>query len=358
MGLKCQIVEIHAEANRISVFLIKMGCIVFVVLMILSNNAFAQPPTLHDQTLDEIVKQSPGLDEKSGISVGDGPTAITVSSGYRDREGTKYLDRAYIVNTDSDSISIISAHNNTKIGPDIPVGDEPTAITVSSEYDGDTLTDTVFVANTGSDSISIISNITENSTPKVQNISVGDEPYDIAVSEGTGNVYVSNSLSNSISIISNITENSTQVKAIEVKFDPEDILIYNDYTSSGTFVDRLYLVNTYTGGLSTLSVAGNNLSKVENISFDREEGVHRIAVSERTGAYVATDSGVISKVSVAGNGLSKVENIANVGKNPSAIAVSPNSYNDEGIVTSDNVYVISGGSDKVSIFLTSRRIHR
>jgi YVTN family beta-propeller protein len=59
----------------------------------------------------------------------------------------------YVVNEGSDSVSVISGENYTKIGEDIPVGVNPTAIAVNDA------TDAMYVINEGSNSISVIDGI-------------------------------------------------------------------------------------------------------------------------------------------------------------------------------------------------------
>jgi YVTN family beta-propeller protein len=117
------------------------------VVILLSNNAFAE--NLHDRTLYEQVKQTyvketSEFKKTSYVDVGERPLTIAVNN---------IAQTVYVANQDSDSVSVISAENNTKI-KDIPVGDYPIAIAI----DGDT--DTVYVANSGSNSVSVIDGVT------------------------------------------------------------------------------------------------------------------------------------------------------------------------------------------------------
>jgi YVTN family beta-propeller protein len=59
----------------------------------------------------------------------------------------------YVANSDSDTVSVISGENYTKIVEDIPVGDSPAAL------DFDFRSGTVYVANRDSNSISVIDSI-------------------------------------------------------------------------------------------------------------------------------------------------------------------------------------------------------
>jgi hypothetical protein len=74
--LKCQIVQTDDKIHRTMVFLTIVEIMILTLLFMLSNNAFAQAQTLHNQTLYEVVKQTSGLDENVQIDVGDEPVTI------------------------------------------------------------------------------------------------------------------------------------------------------------------------------------------------------------------------------------------------------------------------------------------
>jgi YVTN family beta-propeller protein len=147
-------VQIGDKIHLTLVFLMILEIMVSATVVISSNNAFAS--TLHDKRLSEVVKQTSGLDENAQINVGDLPVSIGLS------DHTSALpfispveifdslpDTVYVVNRDSNTVSVISGENNTKIN-DIPVGDSPVDIAFDHE------SETVYVANAGSDGISII----------------------------------------------------------------------------------------------------------------------------------------------------------------------------------------------------------
>jgi YVTN family beta-propeller protein len=95
------------------VFLVMFGIAMSgLIVVILSHNAFAQPERLYDQMLYEEVKQASSLGEPAHIDVGDAPVAIV---------DNVVTDTVYVVNSGSNTISVISALNNTKI-KDIPLG--------------------------------------------------------------------------------------------------------------------------------------------------------------------------------------------------------------------------------------------
>lgn len=128
--------QIDDKICRICVFLMILKIMILAPVVIVSNNAFAQP--LHSQTLYEVVKQTPEWSQTAQIDVSDSPSEISFDGG-----------KVYVANAVSDTLSVISTENNTKI-KDIPVGDRPGAI------DYNPFADTVYVANSGSDTVSVI----------------------------------------------------------------------------------------------------------------------------------------------------------------------------------------------------------
>lgn len=140
----------HKIHQVLSIFAILEVIIITLILDAQSNIVLAQ--SLHNSTLGEVVKQqTSGLNEVSHIDVGKSPSAIV---DMYDR--VKNTVKVYVANRDSDTVSVISGENNTKIGEDIPVGDHPTAIGASSQ------TDTLYIANRDSNSISVIDGISNS----------------------------------------------------------------------------------------------------------------------------------------------------------------------------------------------------
>jgi YVTN family beta-propeller protein len=68
-------------------------------------------------------------------------------------QSSEETSTVYVANEGSDTISVISGENHTKIVEDIPVGDFPVAIGVNQE------TSTVYVANQDSNGISVIDGV-------------------------------------------------------------------------------------------------------------------------------------------------------------------------------------------------------
>jgi YVTN family beta-propeller protein len=207
-------VKIEVQISKILAFLMIFMITVFEPIFMLSDNASASQNTplpsdlddqqlLHDRRLSEVVKQTSKLNQYSHIEVGNFPLAIAILEGL----GTIYV---YVANSGSNTVSVIDARNNTKIG-DVPVGEKPADIRVSNS------TGRLYVANSGSNTVSVID--ARNNT-KIGDVPVGEKPADIGVSESTGTVYVANYRSNGISVIDAV--DNKVVVGISFQEDPAD----------------------------------------------------------------------------------------------------------------------------------------
>lgn len=93
------------------------------VIIFTNNNVFAQ--NLHNRTLEEIAKQTSGFDKIAVIDVGNSPTDI---------DENDYIHTAYVANSGSNTVSVISIENNTKI-KDILVGQAPRDMVSEYNYE-------------------------------------------------------------------------------------------------------------------------------------------------------------------------------------------------------------------------------
>ena len=110
----------------------------------------------------------------------------------------------YVANYDSNSVSVINTTTHSKIGEDIPVGDNPRAMALAVNLNVDTYSDTLYVSNFGSNSVSVINTTTHSKIG--EDIPVGDEPVDITFDSYSGGAaYVANLGSNSVSVINTTT---------------------------------------------------------------------------------------------------------------------------------------------------------
>ena len=165
------------------------------------------------------------------IPVGKGPSDINIPLPIYDYKSNSFtnIDKAYVANIDSNTVSVISALNNTKI-KDIPVGKGPSDIASFS--------DKIYVANIDSNTVSVISTL--NNT-KIKDIPVGKGPSDIA--SFSDKIYVANIDSNTVSVISAL--NNTKIKDIPVGKGPS---FMSNYIEGAT----IYVANSYSDGLSII----------------------------------------------------------------------------------------------------------
>jgi YVTN family beta-propeller protein len=333
--------------------------ILTLVVPSLSNNVFAQP--LHNRTLYEVVKQTSGLNENSRVVVGDDPVAVGIHSSldtiYVVNSGsnsvsvisalndTKIKDiavgerpvavgidettnKVYVVNAFSNNVSVISAENNTKIGEDIPVGDGPVAVGVSPA------TNKLYVVNSGSNSVSVISALNDT---KIKDIAVGERPVAVGIHPyRTNPVYVVNEGNNSVSVISAL--NDTKIKDIAVGERPVAV----GFNPSFQSLDTIYVVNSgpaLINSSDTVSVisAENNTKIGEDIPV----GDGPAAVGVSGGKVFIVNRGAANSLSViSGENNTKIGEDIPVGDFPAAIGI------DE---TTNTVYVVNSGSNSVSV---------
>ena len=356
--------QINENIHHIEVFLAILGIMILSFIVILSNNAFGQG-TLHNHTIYEMVSQSSGLDENPQIDVGVLPSAIrseenlgkafvansdsnTVSVLSMDNN-TKIKDipvgnypiaieisqvtnttadnkgTAYVANSDSNTVSVLSMYNNTKI-KDIPVGNNPTAIGID-EFSG-----TVYVANSDSNTVSVIDG--KNDTKIGEDIPVGNYPIAIEIDQKTGTVYVANSDSNTVSVIDG--KNDTKIgEDIPVGNYPIAIEISQVTNTTADNKGTVYVANSDSNTVSVISMYNN--TKIKDIPVGNNPTA--IGIDEFSGTvYVAnSDSNTVSVISIYNN--TKIKDIP-VGNNPTAIGI------DE---FSGTVYVANSDSNTVSV---------
>jgi YVTN family beta-propeller protein len=299
-------------------------------VVIVSNNAFAQ--RLHDQTLYEVVKQRPGLGENAQIDVGKAPLDIAVNTA---------TNTIYVANARSNSISVISGENNTKIGEDILLGDEPTDIAVNKR------TNTVYVSHRFSDTVSVISG--ENNTKIGEDIPVGNYPTDIAVNELLSKVYVLTGEDNDkISVIrawnnTKIGEDiSLEHNAMTIGVDDSLILTRLGIESGKEiFVpdsrDKIYVANLGSNSISVIS--GENNTKIgEDIPVGDVPA--DIAVNKDTNTIYVANLGSNSISVISGENNTKIGEDILLGDVPADIAVNQDT---------NTIYVADGDSDTVSV---------
>ena len=223
------------------------------------------------------------------ISVGDNPSDIAID---------EYKNRVYVLNQGSDSISIIE--NDTKIGKDIPLENEPYAIGIVRN---NSFKNTLYVTHAFSNNVSIISG--ENYTKISNDISVGDFPAAIDVDEFANRdlIYVANSGSDDITIIDGT--NNTKINDFSVGDNPMDVKVVRP----DLFTSKILIANA---GSNNISVIDEN-GLVEYIPVGKSPVA--IGFNQRTNTiYVAN---------LFSNGISVIDGVNNALVARILVSVSP-----------------------------------
>lgn len=237
---------------------------------------------------------------------------------------------AYIPNSDNNNVSVIdTATNPPRVAATVLAGTNPRGV-ASVGKTSETLT---FITNFGSDNVSVIRTFSDALTTnvvfeKVRDISVGRNPYGIAVDPAGTFAYVTNSGGGSVSKID--LGNYSVTATIPVGSNPIGIVVSPDGS-------KVYAVNSSSGTVSVISAADNTniiTVAVGNNPFG--------AAVNPAGTFVyVTNSGgnSISVIKTADNSvITKLDfHLAT----PSGVAVNP---------TGTPVYITNFSSGTVSFF--------
>jgi YVTN family beta-propeller protein len=208
---------------------------------------------------------------------------------------------AYVVNSGSDSVSVIDTATNGVVGA-VAVGGEPADVAI--EPDGRT----AYVANEADGTVSAID--TKSNAAVGLPIAVGSKPRGIAVTPDGRFAYVSNLGDNTVSVIDTAT-NSTVGTAIPVGVEPEGVAISPD--------GQLAFVAQRGGEVSVINTGTKSV--VESASAPLSPA--RIAIGPRGGRAFVTDAG--SDAVLAFNPLNgnSIGGPIPVGTQPAGIAIEP-----------------------------------
>ncbi|GAB4093256.1 adventurous gliding motility protein AgmC [Flaviaesturariibacter terrae] len=228
--------------------------------------------------------------------------------------------RAYVPNNSSGTVSMIDLATGAVVGSPITVGANPFGVAVLPDRSK------VYVSNTGGNSVSVISTTTNTVT--------GTSPYNaphglVASPDGT-RVYVNGWTDNAVSWINAASNVSTFMTNVT---QPEGMAVSADgarlYVASSTSPGKLVVINTASNAV------------VSNISVGNfPQGVTLSADGSKV--YVVNNgSASVSVISSASN--SVVATIP-VGANPLGVAVSPDG---------SKLYVSNSGNNNVSVINTT-----
>jgi YVTN family beta-propeller protein len=263
------------------------------------------------------------------ISTGQQPMAVAVN---------QTTNRAYVVNHNSNSITVISGETRSAIAT-IRTGSGPEAIAVNP------LTNRVYVANSGESSVTVIDG---TSGTAVATVRTGSNCNGVAVNPTTNRIYVTNNFGHSVTVIDGATNTTATVRvgqgprAIAVNAVTNKIYTANYGSRDATEIDgatnkttsmptgrhpwaiavdsranKTYVVNEDSAGISILDGATGAITNVAvgDIPF-------AVAVNPTTNkAYVLTYLGKTMAVIDGASGT--VTKTLPLDSHPSAIAVNP-----------------------------------
>lgn len=214
--------------------------------------------------------------------------------------------KAYICNTNDQTVSVIDLNSNTNIAT-IPVGLSPNAVCIhpNGTY--------VYITNKSSNSVSVIN----TSTNTIENtISLSAMPTGINLSPDGKYLYISNSSSNSIDVIE--TSTNTFIYSIPMIIDAKAICV----SRNG---DELYVANKI-GGTGSVSIINNTTNAIDT-SFVLKGNINQIFANTKRDKIYALETGndTIYAINTRTRTVEMKLNFnKQIGEN--SIAVSPNGF--------------------------------
>ena len=245
------------------------------------------------------------------IPVGDGPSAIAITP-----DGT----RAYVVNSNSDSVSVIDLATNSTVGAPIPVGDGPSAIAITP--DGTR----AYLAIRNTNRVSMID--TRTNTVVGPPVGVGSLPQGIAITPNGTRVYVSNDLPDHTMSVIETSTNTTVGLPIPIGNRPGVSAI----TPDGA---RAYIPRFSGSSVAVLDLRANTVVG----SIPVGAGPAAVAITpDGSSAYVpSVFSETLSRISLPAGTVGTLP----LGPSPRGIAITPDGR---------RAYVaVAGGSNTVAV---------
>lgn len=176
------------------------------------------------------------------------PTGIERKAGEAGTPIPSPLNQIYILNSKSNTISVIDEKTNTFIG-NVLVGSGPFGVGVNPT------TNRIYVANFGSSNVSVIDG---NSNMVITTITVGSNPVGVGVNPTTNRIYVANWGSHSVSVIDGFTH--VVIATIPVGSSPEGVNV-NPVTN------QIYITNHGSQNVSVINGSTNmTIATVEILS--------------------------------------------------------------------------------------------
>jgi YVTN family beta-propeller protein len=233
------------------------------------------------------------------ITAGSYPENIAITPDAKTlyvTNGTYYVNGSYSYGT---TVTPIAAATNTA-GPPITVGIEPYGLAITP--DGKT----VYIANYGSGTVTPIATATNTAGPP---ITVGFGPLDIAITPDGKTAYVANADDGTVTPIATAT--NIPGPSITVGSFPENIAITPDGKTA-------YVANDESGTVTPIATATNTADPPITVGLDPLD----IAITpDGKTAYVANDgSGTVTPIATATNTAAPP---ISTGTDPEKIAITP-----------------------------------
>ncbi|MFJ2199277.1 IPT/TIG domain-containing protein [Streptomyces violaceusniger] len=256
---------------------------------------------------------------------------VTTAAGTTTAPGgyTYTLQRAYITNQNSNSVSVINTATNLVIGTPITVGSSPQGVAITPN------SATAYVANFASNSVSVI-NTGSNTVIKTILLGTGHGPQGMAITPNGASLYVTNQSSTTVSVIDTAT-NAVIGSPITVGTTPSGVAI----TPNGT---RAYVTNFNSATVSVINTATN---LVIGSPITVGTSPYGVAITpDGTRAYVTNqNANSVSVINTATNLV--IGSPITVGANPIGVAITPDGT---------RAYVANNGSTTVSVINTATNL--
>jgi YVTN family beta-propeller protein len=227
---------------------------------------------------------------------------------------------AYITNYGSNNVSVIDTSSNT-VTATVTVGTNPYGVAVNPAGTR------VYVVNRDSNNVSVIDTSSNTVTATV---TVGTNPSGVAVNPAGTRVYVSNLASNSVSVID--TSSNTVTATVTVGTNPYSVAV----NPAGT---RVYVSNRDSNNVSVIDTSSNTVTATVTVGTSP----YGVAVNP-AGTRVYVSNYASNNVSVIDTSSNTVTATVTVGTSPRGVAVNP---------AGTRVYVSNYGSNNVSVIDTS-----
>jgi YVTN family beta-propeller protein len=242
------------------------------------------------------------------VSTGTDPVALAVNP---------VSNMVYVVNNGSNNITVINGATNAASTITDPNAIGPTAVALNPA------TNTVYVANFESNNLTVINGAGNAVTATV---GVGNNPTAVAVNPATTLVYVANRSSNNVTVVNGA--NNAVAATIGVGTTPVSLTV-------DTATNTVYAANNGSNNLTVISGASNGVVATVNTGT----GPVAVTVNPVTDVVYVANSGS-ANVSVINGATNTVAATVTTGNSPMAVAANP---------TTDQIYVVNSASNNLTV---------